>query len=255
MNAFLLACSMLTRVPVHPRGEVTARQLRWSVAFYPWVGLALGGILVACAPLLGKLPVPLLGGVMAVALLALLSGGLHLDGLADWFDAVGGGRGDRTRMLEIMKDPRIGAHGAAALCLVLFAKAATFDVAIRELKSSLWIAPVVSRFAVVLLIVCMKPARNQGLAHSVHGASSLPIVIVALAPVVALCAFAMPWPTCVALIAASGTAAVIGLWAQRRLGGATGDVYGAALELAEVAAVIATIQFQAGVMRALFPSA
>ena len=59
--------------------------------------------------------------------MAMLTGGLHLDGFADVFDALGGGRGDRARMLEIMRDSRIGAHGAGAVALVLLAKAACLE--------------------------------------------------------------------------------------------------------------------------------
>lgn len=242
MNAVLLAFSMLTRLPLHPRGEITDRQLRMSVMFYPWVGLVLGGIVATCASLFHSPSVPMLGGVLAVALLALLTGDLHLDGLADWFDAVGGGRGDRDRMLEIMKDPRIGAHGAVALCLVLFAKCAAFDAAIhQELIAALWIAPVVSRFSIVLLVAFMKPARDSGLAHSVHGAYAWQVVLGATVPVAVMIFVSAPATLCVALIAACATAAIIGFWAQRRLGGATGDVYGAALELAELAALIAML--------------
>ena len=77
---------------------------------------ALGAALSAAESRLlhGRVAAPI-AAVVLVALLAVLTGGLHLDGLADVFDALGGGRGDRARMLAIMRDSRIGAHGAAAM--------------------------------------------------------------------------------------------------------------------------------------------
>lgn len=242
LTPLLLAFSMLTRLPLHPRSDVSEVELRWSVVFYPWVGLVLGGVLVACAPLLRGLPDPMLGGVFAVALLALLTGGLHLDGLADWFDALGGGRGDRTRMLEIMKDPRIGAHGAVALCLALLAKTVAFAHALSTLHGwSLALIPLLSRLAIVPLVAWMKPARDQGLARSVSGQHALWITLGALLPSVGLIALLRLDALIASLLGALVVALLVGLWAQRRLGGATGDVYGAALELAELAALIVAI--------------
>ncbi len=239
-TALLLAFSMLTRLPLHPRGEVTPAQLRWSVAFYPWVGLVLGGVLALAAPTLRDLGMPEIAGLLGVAWLALITGGLHLDGVADWFDALGGGRGDRDRMLEIMKDSRIGAHGAVALILVLLGKWQALSVAITALSGwELSLMPAISRAAIVPLVAFMSPAREQGLARSVHGAHAWPITCVALGSLCALIAALGLHRLWLPLAYALVTAVVIGLWAQRRLGGATGDVYGAALELSEVVALIA----------------
>lgn len=242
MTPLLLAFSMLTRLPLHPSGEVTERQLRLSVMFYPWVGVVVGAVLWFVAQGLMHVHIPLLGGVVLTALLALITGGLHLDGLADWFDAVGGGRGDRQRMLDIMKDSRIGAHGAVALILVLLAKVALLDAAIGVLTPVQWIAvPTLSRLAIVPLVALVKPARDQGLAHSVQGGTSALVFVVACLPVVALITAGPLGKNINAFIAANTIASLVGAWARQRLGGATGDVYGAALELAEIAALIALV--------------
>src|SRR5581483_615259 len=119
----LAAFTFLTRLPLRTgvaaggAGVDMAADLGRSLPYFPVVGAVLGGALVGAGRLLeGRLPAGLTA-VLLVALLALLTGGLHLDGLADLFDALGGGRGDRARMLDIMRDSRIGAHGAVALCL------------------------------------------------------------------------------------------------------------------------------------------
>jgi adenosylcobinamide-GDP ribazoletransferase len=145
-------------------------------------------------------------------------------------------------MLDIMKDSRIGAHGAVALVLVLLAKCAVLDVAIGTLTPMQWVAlPALSRFAIVPVVAWTKPARDQGLAHSVRGESSALLIVVACLPVGALVVAAPLRAGVTALVAALVTASLIAAWAQRRIGGATGDVYGAALELSELAALTALV--------------
>jgi adenosylcobinamide-GDP ribazoletransferase len=209
---------------------------------------------VAAARLLnGHLSLGVLA-VVLVALLAMLSGGLHLDGLADTFDGLGGGRGDRARMLEIMRDSHIGAHGAAALVLALAAKI----FALQELlarggggdasanASTLWplfAAPVFARWAVVPLMVFFRYARPVGLgsafrAHGraalVAGATLLPLGLTVGTAVAGVAGV----PTLAAGAAALAAALLLGVALNRRLDGLTGDVYGAAIELAEVAFLV-----------------
>lgn len=241
-----LSFSMLTRLPMHPRALATERELHMSVMFYPWVGAVLGASLMLIAPWLSELHVPGLPAVLCVALLAAISGGLHLDGWADWFDAIGGGRGDRARMLDIMKDSRIGAHGASALVLLLCAKCVAFNEALHVLSPQALVAiPMCSRAAIVPLVAWMKPARDSGLARAVHGGPALTITCGALLSVVAWSAVIGAWSTLWVLAAALLAAASIGAWARARLGGVTGDVYGAALELAELVALVVAVALRA----------
>jgi len=131
MKALVAAFAFLTRLPVW-RGPLRDEDLGRSVSFFPLVGLVLGlGVTGLAAAVQGHLP-PGLIAILLAALLAGLTGGLHLDGVADVFDALGGGRRDRARMLEIMRDSRIGAHGAAALILVLLAKVTALAQVRRE---------------------------------------------------------------------------------------------------------------------------
>ena len=242
LRALLLAFSMLTRLPLHPRGEVGARELRASVAFYPVVGLALGALLALLAPWLSRVSIAGAGGLVLTALLSAVTGALHLDGLADWFDAVGGGRGDRARMLDIMKDSRIGAHGATALVLVLGGKCVLFDAALPIFSSLQWLCvPALSRAAIIPLIAFMRPARPEGLAHAVHGGRALMLLAPTIAVLSALCALGGAAAIGIAAGSAFAAAAAIGVWAQRRIAGVTGDVLGAALELAELTACIALL--------------
>jgi adenosylcobinamide-GDP ribazoletransferase len=233
-----VAFAFLTRLPLRSRSAVTAVELGRALLWFPLVGAALGGVLVTAERLLaGRLAHGLLA-VGLVAALALLTGGLHLDGLADTFDALGGGRGDRVRMLEIMRDSRIGAHGAAALCLLLMAK--VFALGETLARGQIWplfAFPIVARWAVIPLVIFFRYARPEGLGKDFHGHGRA----AHLAGATALAAALLVWigPAAIApALAAVGVALAFGWMLDRRLGGLTGDVYGAAIELAELAFLI-----------------
>ena len=129
MEPFWAALRFLTVLPV-PRGvsaapEVTGR----SLLAYPLVGLVMGVGLVLAAGSTAWTAPPL-QAALVVAVWAVLSGALHLDGLADSADAFLGGHGDANRTLSIMKDPRSGPAGVVAVTLVLLLKYAALAPAI-----------------------------------------------------------------------------------------------------------------------------
>lgn len=239
MSSVLLAFAFLTRLPVPGVRREHGEDLSRALPHFPLVGLVLGALLALAAQALAPLERPLVAGVVLAALLALVSGGLHLDGVADWFDAVGGGRGDRARMLAIMRDPHVGAHGVAALCLVLVAKVALFG---EVTAPAAWVAlPAVSRASVLPLLVWFPAAREDGLARSFGSSRAWPLLLGAVAwlavPAWFVRSETLAFATAAAFVAAIG----VGLWARARLGGVTGDVCGAAIELAEVAFALAWV--------------
>ena len=233
----LLAFRFLTRLP--GKGDLRDADLGRSCAWFPVPGAVMGGLVLVGARLAGTHVPPALGAVLVVAALAWMTGGLHLDGVADVFDGLGGGHGDRERILRIMRDSRIGALGATALALVLAAKAAaTAELLGRGALWPLLVAPVVARFAVVPLVVLVPYAREEGLGRAFHGTAGVREIVVAAALAAAAVAAFAPAslaPTAVALAAAAGLAWTV----HRRIGGLTGDAYGAAIELAEVALLAA----------------
>lgn len=238
LRALLIAVAFATRIPLR-LGAVEPRELAESLAALPVVGFAIGavsyGVYALAAPSLGDS----IAAIGTVSFSALITGGLHLDGLADWFDALGGGRGNRERMLEIMRDSRIGAHGASVLVLVLLAKVA----ALAEMPGSLRLlalcaAPAVSRLSAVWLLYSLPAARQDGLGkgmgalltreHAWTACVSCGVVTFWLGP-------ALFWPS----FAAAVVAVAVGWQAKTRLGGVTGDVCGASIELTELAFVLA----------------
>jgi len=238
VQAIRVAFTLLTRLPVRG-GAAREGDLGRSLAFFPLVGCVLGGLLAAVAAMLwSRLPAALLG-VGLVALLAGLTGGLHLDGLADVFDGLGGGHGNRERVLAIMRDSRIGAQGAVAIILVLVAKVIGFAGLVERHEVALLVAgPAVARWAVLPLIVFFPYGREEGMGKAFNAQGSAWEVVLATGFIVVLAPWG-GWRLVDAALIALSLTLMLGVWMQRRLGGLTGDVYGAAIELAEVVFLMA----------------
>ena len=247
LRSLAAAFGFLTRLPL-PAGRTGGEDLACSPSFFPLVGYALGGLLAAAALLLEPRLSPALTGVALVALLAAVTGGLHLDGVADVFDALGGARGDRERALAIMRDSRIGAHGAAALFLVLIAKAiclaevvAASDLGGQRLSGRALLPlvafPAVARWTVVASMTLFPYVRQEGLGTAFrdeHKGRQLAWATVLVVPILVA-----GRSLAVASVAALAAGLALGLWMRRRIGGLTGDVYGATIEIAEVAFLLA----------------
>ena len=236
-RAFVMAVRFLTRLPV-PAVAAGDADVGRALAFFPVVGFIVGVVLAAAAWVLAAWLTAPLVGVVVVALLAALTGGLHLDGVADVFDALGGAYGDRERALAIMRDSRIGAHGAVAVMLVLLAKVlAVAHIVQRHELRWLVVSPAIARWAVLPLMVYFPYARESGLGKTFAERGSRRELAWATACIVAV----LVWTRGRGVGAAAGALAVALLcaqWMQRRLGGMTGDVYGMAIELAEVTCLV-----------------
>ncbi len=238
LRAVGAAFALLTVLPI-ARSGTDPRALRGSIAFFPPVGAVLGAAAAGLAWLSRDALPPLAVAALVLALLAVASGGLHLDGLSDLFDAWGGGRGDRERSLAILRDPRLGAHGAAALVLVLLVKAALL-AGLVERAAYLTIAafPIAGRAAVVPITALFRPARQDGLAHALGARGAWGSLVFSLLSAAALVSYG-GLALVGSLVAAVAVALALGALWNRRLGGVTGDVYGAALEIAETVFLLA----------------
>jgi adenosylcobinamide-GDP ribazoletransferase len=237
LRAPAAAFGFLTRLPA-PRGALDAPTLGRALAFFPLVGSALGAVQALAGHVLVSLLGASLAAVLLVVLAAVLTAGLHLDGLCDVCDGLGGSRGEPARALAIMRDSRIGSFGALALVLVVLTKVAALEALLAQ---GAWrpiaLAPVAARAAAVGLIVLFPYARAEGLGRSFHdhgGARELAIALITAALVTALLDVALLGVA----LGALGIAALLGAWLRRRLGGLTGDAYGAAIELTEAACLV-----------------
>ncbi|MEX2518461.1 MAG: adenosylcobinamide-GDP ribazoletransferase [Paracoccaceae bacterium] len=236
VRLFLVALRFLTRLPTPGRIGHEPDDLARASGYFPVVGLLLGAL--AGAVWLGAgavLPTPLAAGLTLSALL-LLTGALHEDGLADCCDGLGGGR-SRERALEIMRDSRIGAYGAAGLALSLGLRwAALAGMSPLQGLIALLIALAGGRAAIVLILATGAYARAEGLASGAASAGRRECLI---AVFVALAAGALAGLAGVCAVFAALAAARVWLAClTRRLGGYTGDGLGAAEQLAQIVAFL-----------------
>jgi adenosylcobinamide-GDP ribazoletransferase len=242
MNDFLRALGLLTILPVRVPADEGAPPGR-TMAFYPLVGALIGGVLAGLAWLLGRIGLaqtaPLLPAALILAAWAGLTGALHLDGWADCCDALFVPV-SRERRLEIMKDPRLGGFGAAGLILLLLTKLAALQgiTASPHALRALVAIPALARWAAVIAAKAYPSARPGGMGDFFRrGLGRRELVIATV--IAALTAAGLLWRGALLwAVAAAAMWALAGL-ARARLGGLTGDVYGAIIELAETAALVA----------------
>lgn len=245
MHALLLAFAFLSRLPVpawvHEFDEGTFRR---STVWYPLVGATLGLILGALA-LLGAQWWPFgVALIVAMAVDLRLSGAFHEDGLADTFDALGGGW-TRERKLEILKDSRLGTYGTLALVLGVFLRYSVLAALPRELfLPALVASAAIGRWAGIALRAWLPPiADRPGLTGVLAqvGAREVRLGIAVSAPFLALLAWHTPWGAALALAAVALTIALARRSFARSLGGTTGDLLGATNYLAQLAVLLAVL--------------
>ena len=200
-----------------------------AAGWFPVVGLLLGAILVAAWWLAGAIFPRSPAAAIVVAAWTVLTGGLHLDGVADCCDGLLGPH-TRERRLEILDDPRTGAFGVIGIVLLVMLKTAA--VAVLDHPGPLVIAPVLGRLTILYLAV-MPPARASGMAWEFHrGLSRQGLCVATLTA--AMAAGVLVSQGLLSYLLAVLVALFLGRVAFRRLGGVTGDVLGLGCELTEV---------------------
>jgi len=240
-----LCIAFSTRLPLTPAGPAMpclARALRFNAL----AGLLVGGFAAAVyMPMLSVGLPPLLAALLALAAMLWFTGALHEDGLADLVDALGGSR-DRMRALDIMRDSRVGSFGAAALFFTLAIRAA----ALAELAApSLVLAGLVASHAfargIFAAAIFMFPAaRRDGLGAAAGRAGGGDAFFgLFLGFLIAMAALGFG-PALTAGLFALLAAGLVLCIALRRLGGYTGDVLGAAEQVAEMTVLITWVAMQ-----------
>ncbi|KPL83789.1 hypothetical protein SE15_00585 [Thermanaerothrix daxensis] len=234
-NDLRQALAFLTRLPLPSpshAGTDFARALPW----FPLVGLGMGAILFGLVQAAQLVISPLIAAVLGVFAWAGLSGFLHLDALADCWDALFPPLPPEKRH-QVLKDPHLGAFGVTGLVLHLLLKVATLLSTLSLHPIGLLLAPVLGRW-LVLWLGLLPAARPEGLGAAfaravtprILGVSSLlPLILLPLGG----------WRSGVALLLAALATTTLGSLARRYLGGVTGDVLGAAIEVSEVLTLLA----------------
>jgi adenosylcobinamide-GDP ribazoletransferase len=243
-DAARLAFGTLTVLPAGVPSRVDRVVGGRAMVLAPVVGVVVGGVAAGVIALaqLGKPEADLLAAVLGVLVIAALSGGLHLDGLADFADALGSRR-DRETMLRIMKQSDIGPFGVVAIVGVLLLDVAALTACIQSGYGwqAILIATTASRLTLPWSCRTSVPAaRPDGLGTFVAGTVRPLTATIATAAVLAA-ALALSWPaqsatrlagSAAAVLLAVGTSLATTRRARKALGGTTGDVLGATIELA-----------------------
>ena len=251
MTSWRLALGLFTVLPVRTPSEPGRSQIRRAILLAPLVGLLLGlfgaavlyvGRILFAHALTGQLPTDTLGvalaAALAVAAVEVVTGGLHLDGLADSADGAAA-RGDKERTLTVMRDPRIGAVGATTVVLVLILSVLALGAAVMRGHGTEAIVTSVLAGRVAIVWGCTLPAaRAEGLGAWVSGSvgrgAAVTLTVVSLAVPVLLSGWdddASRRATAVVVVAlpmAGLVAALVLRPLYRRIGGITGDLLGAA---------------------------
>lgn len=239
MKSIKLALGFLTTIPVRVNETLQPGDLGRAAAWFPLVGAAIGGVLAGAHWLFVLIFPPAVAAVLLVVLWAGLTGGLHLDGLADCCDGMLAST-SRERRLEIMRDPRLGTFGGTGLVLQLLLKVSLVSaLAADHAVWALLFAPALARW-LILLAARQPTARPGGMgADFALGLKGRVFLAAALVP---LALIALDWPR---MLLAAGLAHLLALGiialARARLGGVTGDVFGLTVEAGETAALLAFV--------------
>jgi adenosylcobinamide-GDP ribazoletransferase len=234
MKPFWTALRFLTIFPWPKSLKTTPEEIGRSALLFPLVGFCLGLVLVLFARLLYPYLESTLFSITLVTLLILLTRALHLDGLGDTFDGLGA-KGGPKEALQAMDDSRIGIFGLAAVVVVLAFKFQAIAV-IKEWQGLL-LAPVLGRWAMVVLAYGSE-AAHAGLGQMmVENVRAWHLSMATLFTLVLIAIFSPRIGLWIAL-SVSLLTLLCRNYLHRRLGGVTGDTFGAVGELSETLALV-----------------
>ena len=240
ITQFRLALSFLTTLPAGSFStEVPEETLGRTQAWFPLVGLLLGLILFFSTCFFKIFLSPAICAALILALHFFITGGFHLDGLADTADGLMSGKPEKEKIFSIMKDSYLGSMGATALTLLLLLEYSALTVIISDAPLALVIFPVLGRYAIVQLTYSSAYARAEGglgaiFTNHCGQREWLSAAIISLVSGLLFAGFA----GLLSCFAIALYALIIRYAAQRRLGGVTGDILGYACESGEALVLI-----------------
>ncbi len=240
-SPFFVALQFLTRIPVplFLQSEWNKKVAGQSQAYYAPVGLIIGAVLIFTASLLNYFSIDtLLISALIVLVWVVITGALHLDGLADTIDAWIGGMYDPDKTLSIMKDPNAGPMAVVALMLVLIIKIIAVATVVTKQVELLLFVPMLSRLVVPFYFRSCAYLRDSGLGKplSEHQNMALVLLISALSLGLFLVVIGMTGFSIIVLLLAANF--LLRWIILRRFGGITGDIAGFIIEMNELLCLI-----------------
>lgn len=248
---FWYALTFLSRVPTPYLKRLDKEVEQAAMWFYPVVGALLGAAMVGLVLLCyqhNPHASTFLVAALVLALWVYFTGAMHLDGVADTADAWVGGLGDHKRTLDIMKDPRVGSMGVAAMLVILLVKFAAITALLEQTYNNKWLLfggllliPMLARAGIIGLMATTSYVRKEGMANNTKNAATITKVAV-MGGLLALLAVPMLQHKTLMLLLVwlsvlAGYRAVI----RKRLGGYTGDTLGAAVEIQETLLLVTLV--------------
>ncbi|AEE96298.1 adenosylcobinamide-GDP ribazoletransferase [Mahella australiensis] len=239
IKRFILAVQFMTKIPISVQLDVDERDFAQSMLFYPIVGLIVGALMAGVYYIFSLIASGLLPPVAAVLSGVAVTGAFHLDGLADVCDALLSNK-DRTGMLAVMKDSRIGTGGAVAIASILILKIAVLtEMSGNIAYDALLLAPVLGRTGIVTAAAISRYARAEGGLgqHFIDKTGWLQMLWTAIIAL-AIAALAIGYAALVLLAAEFLTTVLFAKYMKFKIGGMTGDTLGATCEITEVVVLL-----------------
>lgn len=228
-RSFLIALQFLTRVPTPAMAAPTPLELSRAALYYPLVGLLIGALMLVTARLLANQD-PLLVAALLLGMWVILTGALHLDGLADSADAWLGGQDNPDRTHEILKDPLVGTAGVVAIFIILLFKYIGLYALLKQHNYIVvLLAPVLGRGFILLLFTTTNYVRKHGLASDMVAGLNGRAALLGLLFVMLISLWYAPLAVLVIVL----TFIALRKLMIQRLGGCTGDTAGATVEITE----------------------
>ena len=239
LDSFFVGLQFLTRISIVKQTVWTEESFGKSVKFFPAVGAVLGLVYVVLAEILNLLigdAFPMLTAAVILVSMTILTGGIHCDGFMDTMDGLFSGR-DRERMLEIMKDSRVGAFGVVSFVMLSILDFAALSELSRTstltLFAAIYSAPIIGRLMMVVTIGGFPYARPNGMGKAFAAYTTRSTIILAafevlvlLLPLILLSAM-LAESLLISLTIALTFTLYFGKFTTKKVGGVTGDIYGA----------------------------
>jgi len=234
----LYALRFLTIIPIPYREDENLEAVAASALYYPLVGTLIGALLFAISKGASLLWSQETASVLVLLIWTLVTGGLHLDGLSDLADGIGGGK-TKEEKLAIMKDSRVGAFGAITLMLFLLTK---WRMAAESMEAGLatvlLAAPTAGRWATLLAIRLFPAARREGMGQFFKRYGKFREVVIGGVFAILVALLVSGPAGLIAVMLAVALTMLAAAWVSSQLGGLTGDVYGAVIEFCELCVLI-----------------
>jgi adenosylcobinamide-GDP ribazoletransferase len=240
VTSLAVALRYLTIAPIPAGAHAEPTTLGRAAPWFPLIGLTLGCVVAAGERAISVLFPPVLDALLAVTLWKLLTGGLHLDGLADCLDGLVGR--DAVDRLRIMRDSRIGAFGTIGLILFLLLEVASVSELTPAVRwRALAVAPALARAMPPLIGWVFPPATPAGQGARFRSGLSRGRAVVAVVLGGAIAVAVLGLAGFLVFGLASAASLGVGRFYMRQLGGVTGDVLGAVVEVAELIALLTLV--------------